>query len=378
MTHPKVPEKARSATPYLQVVVDADEDMELAATMAGVSFGDIAGGLLRMWKHCWRKKRAHVPRQLLRALFPHNTDAVTEALVAFEFLDEVTEAQAHVRGAEKRILGGAVQAEESTTQGRRRGGLKAKSNLLQYRTAENHPVEPEAAGPAGAPAEAPANTGSAGPAGTGCPPAEPVRAGPADTGSPGPAAPADVRLLSPNTQHPIPNKEEEGEKPAPAGAARPAEAAKPPLFEAALDFLAWYSDAYRLAFPGRAWSEPEPGGVVGWYGRAIEALAPSGRGDADMRRGALAFFESAHWRPRGCPWPAWVKQWADFVEAAPKPKPQAPEAKCAVPGCQARRYSQTWTGRPLCMPHTGAWLDVAPETAETDADFEAFTTAVQP
>lgn len=113
--------------PYIQVDVDAIDAFDEVATMSGISQGDAAIGLLKLWKHCWKKKVSHVSRERLETFFPQAPAKLLKALAVCEFVDtskdEEGPDEVHVRGAEKRL--GVLKA-------RSEGGKKASKNLKQF------------------------------------------------------------------------------------------------------------------------------------------------------------------------------------------------------------------------------------------------------
>lgn len=110
--------------PYLQVDLDALDGFADVATATGISVGDVAMGCLRLWKHCWKNKTAHVTGDRLSSWFPGEPGKVAMALVACEFLDRPADRpDYHVRGAEKRLGVAKAQSE---------AGKKHVSNLRQF------------------------------------------------------------------------------------------------------------------------------------------------------------------------------------------------------------------------------------------------------
>jgi hypothetical protein len=90
--------------PYLQVDLDALDDFSAVATRTGLSEGDVAIGLLRLWRHCWKNKTAYVTRERLGGFFRGDVDATIMALEVCEFVDRPEgRTDIHVRGAEKRL-----------------------------------------------------------------------------------------------------------------------------------------------------------------------------------------------------------------------------------------------------------------------------------
>jgi hypothetical protein len=90
--------------PYLQVDLDALDDFSAVAIRTGLSEGDVAIGLLRLWRHCWKNKTAYVTRERLGGFFRGDVDATIMALEVCEFVDRPEgRTDIHVRGAEKRL-----------------------------------------------------------------------------------------------------------------------------------------------------------------------------------------------------------------------------------------------------------------------------------
>jgi hypothetical protein len=109
-----------SEPPYIRFDLDAIDSAADVAAAAGVSINDIAGGLPRMWRHCWRKKSDTVEIAQLVAFFGGDTGRVSQALASFGFL-EATGTGWRVRGAERYLR---------VSEGKSKGGHAAKGNLI--------------------------------------------------------------------------------------------------------------------------------------------------------------------------------------------------------------------------------------------------------
>lgn len=102
--------------PYIAFDLDALEEVPNVARSIQIEEDRIAGGLLRMWRHCWRTETDTVTRERLLGFFGCD---VSEALLAFGFLEPVP-GGFRVRGADRYLR---LQAARSA------GGHAAKSNL---------------------------------------------------------------------------------------------------------------------------------------------------------------------------------------------------------------------------------------------------------
>jgi hypothetical protein len=153
--------------PFIAVDLDALDELDDAALLACISPGDMVRGTLRVWRHCFRNKTAHITLDRLASFFPGDIGKVAIALVTCEFLDRpTTRPDYHVRGAEKRLGIRDAQSE---------AGKKSIQNLKQFR--KNSPALPGGV------------------------------AGDEPDGEPEPTS-GSTPALTPNTQHPTPKQKE--------------------------------------------------------------------------------------------------------------------------------------------------------------------------
>ena len=103
---------------YIAFELDALNVVADVAAASGLSPGDVAHGLLRLWAHCFRAETDAVTSVHLAGFFG-GRDA-SPALMAFGFLG-AAEGGFRVRGAARYLR---------VAEGRRRGGRLAKANLI--------------------------------------------------------------------------------------------------------------------------------------------------------------------------------------------------------------------------------------------------------
>ena len=261
--------------PYLQVEVDAIDDFESAARYAGIPPGDVAIGLLRLWKHCWRRKVSHIDRGLVAGFVPGDPERVVAALTACGFLSPEDGGVVRVRGAKKRLGLVSARSEAGKKGGEATAGAKKSLQNLKQNAAPD-------VGFASAANQAFASVGAS------------------DERS---KAEAKTEALTSNTQHPTPSTQEKKKQilfiPEPP--------TSPPEDWTSQEFWRWFQHKRHKA--GFVPERPPPLPVLGsWWSEA--------RGHCSVERlkqGVYAFGDSAHWQGQNLPFNGFMSQWNTFV-----------------------------------------------------------------
>lgn len=265
--------------PHLAFELDALENVPATASAAGMGEGDLAYGLLKLWRFCWRTKTDRVDRPHLTGFFPaEDGTRVVGALVAFNFL-EAADSGFRVKGAQRylRVNGGQS-----------RGGHAAKGNLKQYR----EPVR--------------LNTGCRS-GSTGSPPADSRQ----PAGSPPAEPPARDRAYSEQrSANSVSSSEEEGPRPQ-IGATITPPTTSPDEWTGE-DFWRW---AQALRREGKLIPEKMPNHrrLSAWWS---ECLMTEGVTPEAMKEGFHAFGESKHWENATPPYPfaAFMSEWTKYTK----------------------------------------------------------------
>ncbi|MHB8734654.1 MAG: hypothetical protein ACYC6M_05055 [Terriglobales bacterium] len=136
--------------PYVQAELDGIKRAQSAAGLLSLPAQHVMGGLLFLWNHCRMEKIETVSRIQLESLFAaRNEPRLTDALVAFNFLEEIAPDKWRVRGLDRYDT-----LSDAEREARRKGGLAAKGNLRRG-------TAPPAGIPGSQPGSAPAEPGSA-------------------------------------------------------------------------------------------------------------------------------------------------------------------------------------------------------------------------
>lgn len=164
--------------PYIAVELDALNEATNIARGGSITEDAAIAGLNRLWARCFRKQSDRVTTGEIAGLFGGDGLRVCLALLEFGFLAEMEDGTWRVRGAHRYL-----RLQEAVTEGRRKGGLAAKGNLIPGARHRKSAERSSSAPLSREPAESQPITPS-----------------------------ADDGLLSPNTEHRTPNTEERSYK----------------------------------------------------------------------------------------------------------------------------------------------------------------------
>src|SRR3954464_10548079 len=137
--------------PFLQVELDAIKEAQGVSGATGINLAQVLGGLNLLWAHCWQKRTEIVePVQLAGFFFAPGVNLV-EPMIAFGFLDRLSDGSLRVKGAEKylRISQAQSDAAKRTNSGRQSGrsterSTSALSPITDHRSPDQEDLIPEA------------------------------------------------------------------------------------------------------------------------------------------------------------------------------------------------------------------------------------------
>lgn len=141
--------------PYIGVDLDALPKMEGVARALGISTGDVAIGLLRLWEHVWRQKpNDHVGEVVITGCFGRlepGVVALIDALVAFDFLapPELGPTAVEASGPVALKPGDIVFVEATPEAGPKHPPRRVRSNLWRVKGAKSRLFRHSEAGKAG-------------------------------------------------------------------------------------------------------------------------------------------------------------------------------------------------------------------------------------
>mgnify|MGYP000899331631 CR=1 FL=1 len=265
---------------FFALDLDAKKSVPKVARAAGVTPGDVCWGLFELWEHVWLTRDAVVTLSVLAGCVGANP-ALHEALVAFGFLEPVEGSRYRVRGAEKYLR---------ISEGRRKGGLAAKANLIP-----GGPKQDAAAETSAQVSRAPEKT---------------------DLGSSSAYPSADPRLTpgldlgsTPNTQHPTPKETtyvRSEVTPTPRVITPPD---TPPEGWSGEDFWRW-CQGRRQASGLVAEKWPHPAKLGAWWSAATAVVPVQA-----LQEGFYRYGDDKFWQAKAPPLPfmGFVSQWERFV-----------------------------------------------------------------
>ena len=109
---------------YLAFDLDALKRVPDAARAAGLPEEAVGYGLVRLWSHCWNEKTETVTFTHLRGFFGGEPSSTAAALVAFRFVEPISDNTYRVRGVDRYLR---------LSKARSAGGKMAAGNLKQNR-----------------------------------------------------------------------------------------------------------------------------------------------------------------------------------------------------------------------------------------------------
>jgi hypothetical protein len=297
------------------------------ARAAGIGEAEAGYGLLRADHFCWRNRTtlnppASFPARLLAAFFGAGIDVgqLAELLTAFGILKPVqgTELVTYLPAAEysrvalARAEGGRSASANLTRGSSPPGATERASNVTPIaarppsvrRSEGSPPLSREGAGrePGGSRETSPAQ------------------------GSPSLPAISDQRSATTNSKV-------GGDHDATRASARTPSPAE------------FWGSVTALRRAAKLSATPKPEGLAAWLARSVE-LVPY----AWILAGYGDFLRDRHWRPKGAPWAAWLKQWQGYAREPDGPSGTACHvcSSAIVLGVDA---AAEWWGLPLCGVH---------------------------
>jgi hypothetical protein len=313
--------------PYLPIDLDGKRKWPLVATGCSIRVQDVSHGFVELWEMVWRTKVDTVGELELECLFGAPGSRVALVLETFGFLQDMGDGRWRIRGAGEWLKVPISKADAGRLGGQKTAaGGKCFRNLKPFQQKQN----PEA------------------------PQKQPE---------------AEIEALSPNTQHPTPNK-----KNPPAGArARDEDYAVGEL-----------SDGLKAVFR-------EERGVDYLFGPqdelALVRVVQFGpteilrRWRTGLRRKRFPTCDTVK---------ALVEHWNSYATDEPQaaangpplrqdaagvrgPPPTHFDTPCSIPGCRRRMDTAEW-GRPVCYQHHEEWCarPAAPDRGPTEDEWAAF------
>jgi hypothetical protein len=346
-----------TASPYLQVDLNALDKAHDCAQCAGIPVGSVVHGLLRLWRWAWSEKQDRLTPAHVRGFFGGDEHRVAEALEAFGFVELLADGAIRVRGAARYLR---------ISEARSAGGHASKGNLKRGK------VRPSAAGDQpetsreDAPGSTPALTSSiehraskalkAVEALQLLPGSLPAAAGDQPETSREPAG--GVAGSQPDPQ-PETSRETPRPPPTPLAPTPSVEAQAPRKVvpETPGESLWRAHQAIREELSYAREHLPNPRSVSAFANEALLRL----NGDEERLLAGYRRWLSEPWvREHGGPWRLWMRQWPEKVPPGSIRAQGPPGAPCCA-RCGAAAYAETWGATPICVECTADWQSTGGE-----------------